>query len=427
MLAVNYAVQAGAKIINNSWGGGAYDPAMASAIQNAQAHGVIVVAAAGNNASDNDTVPQYPASYSYNNVIAVAATDQNNNLAYFSDYGPNTVAIAAPGVSILTTTPGNTYTYYSGTSLAAPYVSGALALVWSLHPNWAYTQVIADVMNNTDHLASLNGKVTYGLLDVGKAIAAAEPPPVTTTTHTTPTTPTTPPVSGNGVFSSGTINVAYTGAKTVSSSIAVNQQVTIGTLTVTVNVQNAIDANLQLTLVSPSGQQLLLFNRRGGSGANLTSTTFSDASPNAIYATPAPFTGTVRPEYKLATFNSQDAFGTWKLIVTSTTAANSGKLLSWSLNITAAATTAAVKTASVGSEPLVSAQPPSYAPPASSTTASGNQQSGTPPAGPKANGPDSSTASVASASDSSKPIATPGADPSDDSIDRLIASLFVRI
>lgn len=419
VLAVNYAVQAGARIINNSWGGGGYDAAMASAIQNAQAHGVIVVAAAGNNASNNDSVPEYPASYTYNNVVSVAATDQNNNLASFSNYGANTVDIAAPGVSIVTTTPKNTYTYYSGTSLATPYVSGALALVWSLHPNWTYTQVIADVMNNVDHPAGLNGKVTSGLLDVGKAVAAAAPPP--------PATTTTPPASGNGVFSSGSVNVAFTGTQTVSSSINVNQHVTIGTLTVTVNVQNAIDSNLQVTLVSPSGQQLVLFNRRGGTGANLTNTTFSDASPNAIYSTAAPFTGTVRPEYKLTGFNNQDAFGTWKLVVTSTATANSGKILSWSLNVTAATSTAAVKTASVGAGPAASAESPSYTPPASPAPAVGNQQNGTPPARQNASGSDSATAAVAPTGYSFKPDAAASADAQDDSIERLIASLFVRI
>ena len=85
--AINYAVAKGAKIINNSWGGGGYDAALASAIQNAQSHGVIFVAAAGNNGTDNDTTPEYPASYNYSNVVSVAATDQNNNLASFSDYG----------------------------------------------------------------------------------------------------------------------------------------------------------------------------------------------------------------------------------------------------------------------------------------------------------------------------------------------------
>ena len=176
VLAINYAVANGAKILNLSWGGTGYDPSLAAAIANAQAHGVIVVTAAGNSSANNDTTGFYPADMPYNNVVSVAASDQNDNLASFSNYGPNSVDLAAPGVSILSTLPGNTYAYYSGTSMAAPFVSGALALIWGQHPTWNYLQVIDDVLDNVDKVSSLTGKVlTGGVLDLGKAMEAADP------------------------------------------------------------------------------------------------------------------------------------------------------------------------------------------------------------------------------------------------------------
>ncbi len=342
VLAINYAVASGAKIINASWGGGSYDAATASAIQNAQSHGVIFVAAAGNNSSNDDATPEYPANYAFNNVVSVAATDENNNIASFSDYGGKSVSIAAPGVSIVSTAPGNTYEYYSGTSMAAPLVTGALALVWSIHPTWTYTQVINDVLNNTDKLSSLTGKVETGLLDVGKAVQAAMPTSTTAPTATTPTTPTAKATTAATLttFSSGNVNLAVPTQKSATSTMTVSQHESIGTLTVTVNVKAAADSGVEITLVSPTGQSILLFNRRGGSGQNLTNTTFADASPNAIYLTPAPFTGTVRPEYVLSSFKNINVYGTWKLIVMGTLKNNPVTLVNWSLNVTGTAGTA---------------------------------------------------------------------------------------
>ena len=344
VLAINYAVSAGAKIINASWGGDAYDAAMASAIQNAQSHGVIFVAAAGNNGSNDNVTAEYPASYSFNNVVSVAATDQNNNIASFSDYGSTTVSIAAPGLSIASTAPGNTYEYYTGTSMAAPLVTGALALVWSIHPTWTYTQVIADVLDNTDKLASLTGKVETGLLDVGKAVAAAMPAP--TIAPTTPAkTTTTTTTAGSTIYASGNIDLAVPSLQSTTSTITITQHESISNLTVTVNLTAAADDGVDISLVSPTGVTVLLFNHRGGSGKNITNTTFEDSSPNAIYKAAAPFTGTVRPEYALSAFDKLDAYGTWKVVVTSIAKNDPTTLLNWSLNVSGTATT--VKAASV--------------------------------------------------------------------------------
>ena len=108
---------------------------MQTAIQAANNAGILVVTAAGNNGTNNDAVAQYPANYNSPNVISVAASTQNGQLASFSNYGATTVDIAAPGVSIHSTMPNNTYAIYSGTSMAAPHVSAVAALAWALDPN----------------------------------------------------------------------------------------------------------------------------------------------------------------------------------------------------------------------------------------------------------------------------------------------------
>jgi subtilisin family serine protease/subtilisin-like proprotein convertase family protein len=171
--ALNYAVAHGAKITNNSWEGAPYSQALYDAFLNAQEHGVISVTAAGNEGANNDYTPDYPASLStnLNSVVAVAATTNTDQLASFSNYGPHSVDLAAPGVNILSTMPGNQYQAWSGTSMATPMVTGAMALVWGEHPTWSYTQVIDQVLDTTDKLPSLQGKVeTGGRLDLAAAV-----------------------------------------------------------------------------------------------------------------------------------------------------------------------------------------------------------------------------------------------------------------
>lgn len=123
---------------NNSWGGGGYSQALYDAIRAAGNANILFIAAAGNDGLNLDTTPSYPASYNLPNVIAVAAIDQNGQRADFSNYGVNSVHIAAPGVDILSTVPTATrtagYAYMSGTSMATPHVTGAAALYASLNP-----------------------------------------------------------------------------------------------------------------------------------------------------------------------------------------------------------------------------------------------------------------------------------------------------
>jgi len=167
--ALDYAVANGAVISNNSWGGGGNSSTLNAAIDRAQAAGHIFIAAAGNAGSNNDLTPSYPASYTQTNVISVAATDQNDQLAWFSNFGATSADVAAPGVSIYSTMPGNSYGYMSGTSMATPHVSGLAALVWSANPSWNYQQVVQQIYDTVDPIASLNGVVATG----GRINAAA--------------------------------------------------------------------------------------------------------------------------------------------------------------------------------------------------------------------------------------------------------------
>ncbi|MDY3556574.1 S8 family serine peptidase [Gemmata sp. JC717] len=193
--ALDYAVRMGAKVSNNSWGGGAYSTAMAAAIGRARDAGHIFVAAAGNEAKNIDTNPSYPASYiqSYDNVVTVAATDSSDRLANFSNYGAGSVTLAAPGVGIYSTTPNNTYSSFSGTSMATPHVTGAIALYWSANPGLTYQQVISQLKSAVDPVAGLSGKVaTAGRLNVAKMFGLASPAPGGTTP--TPQPAVAPPV-----------------------------------------------------------------------------------------------------------------------------------------------------------------------------------------------------------------------------------------
>jgi subtilisin family serine protease len=174
--ALNYAVRHGALISNNSWVGSAPYPPLADAILAARAAGHIFVAAAGNTGTDNDALPDYPAAYHFDNVVTVGASDRNDRLASFSNYGPTTVDLAAPGTDIYSTTPNNTYSWYNGTSMATPHVTGVIALVHGLHPDWNYREVINQVLRTADRLPGLQGKViTGGRLDAAAAVGSNNP------------------------------------------------------------------------------------------------------------------------------------------------------------------------------------------------------------------------------------------------------------
>ncbi len=160
--AVQYATMMGVRLTSNSWGGGGFSQALFDAIADAQTAGILFVAAAGNSSSNTDTSPHYPSSYNLDNIVAVAATDHNDALASFSSYGATTVDLAAPGVDILSTFPGNSYGYLSGTSMATPHVSGALGLIFGRFPTIAAADAKSLLLNFTDPIPALDGRVLTG-------------------------------------------------------------------------------------------------------------------------------------------------------------------------------------------------------------------------------------------------------------------------
>ena len=169
--AVLYANVLGARITSNSWGGGNRSRALQDAIANS---GALFVAAAGNSGSGSK---EYPAGYDDAKIISVAATDQADALATFSNYGSSWVDLGAPGVNILSTLPNQSYGYNSGTSMATPHVSGAAAFVMSQFPNETVAQTKLRLLNGVDVLPSLQGKVSSnGRLNVARAIGVTPLP-----------------------------------------------------------------------------------------------------------------------------------------------------------------------------------------------------------------------------------------------------------
>jgi subtilisin family serine protease len=176
--AVLYAAANGATVLNNSYGGDNFSQAFADAVAVADGDGALFVAAAGNDSANRDTSQTYPASYSLTspNVISVAATDERDALAYFSAYGRQTVALGAPGSDIYSTWLDGGYEFSSGTSMAAPFVAGAVALAKARFPSATGMGLEALLLRTVDPDSSLAGLTrTGGRLNVDHAVRCAGP------------------------------------------------------------------------------------------------------------------------------------------------------------------------------------------------------------------------------------------------------------
>ncbi len=167
--AIQYAEANGASICNLSFGSEYNDQALYRAIARSN---MLFVAAAGNDGTDTDSVPCYPASYDLDNIISVANLNCDGALHYSSSYGAATVDIAAPGTSIISTTPGGGYEYMTGTSMAAPMVTASAAMLYSYFPDMTLADVKDALLSTSRALTSLEGKtVTGGMLDLGAAMS----------------------------------------------------------------------------------------------------------------------------------------------------------------------------------------------------------------------------------------------------------------
>lgn len=180
--AIYYAVNNGARVINNSWGGPGYSSSLLEAMTYAYDHHVLIVSAAGNSSKNNDSNEMYPANYSVPSNISIAATSDTDRLASFSNYGSQTVHIASPGVYIYSTLPGNTFGSMSGTSMAAPFVAGVAALALRESPNMNGYQLKSLLVSTANPIGTLTNKIKsgaridmYSLISQVKANPAADP------------------------------------------------------------------------------------------------------------------------------------------------------------------------------------------------------------------------------------------------------------
>jgi subtilisin family serine protease len=170
---IQYAVNNGARVINASFHGEGFCLSELSAISSADVHQVLFVAAAGNESNNNDLAPAYPASYNLPNIISVAATDQDDRRVPFSNFGPNSVHVAAPGVYVLSTVPNNLFSdfsdkqFFAGTSMAAPHVSGLAGLLFGYYDGihntlFDHHQVRQTILNYVDRKPTLDGWIQTG-------------------------------------------------------------------------------------------------------------------------------------------------------------------------------------------------------------------------------------------------------------------------
>lgn len=164
---------------NNSWSGGPFSSVLLDAINEGGDEDILFVTVAGNDGTNNDSTPSFPGNYQCTNggtrgwdcVVSVAAIDAAGALPVFSQYGATTVDLAAPGDAIVSTVPDDSYAAYSGTSMAAPHVAGAVALCASINPALTAAQLRAAIVDTVLPTASLSGKtVTGGRLDVGTMV-----------------------------------------------------------------------------------------------------------------------------------------------------------------------------------------------------------------------------------------------------------------
>jgi subtilisin family serine protease len=278
---------------NNSWGGADRSLALRAAIAEGGAAGILFVTAAGNDGVNGDRRANYPANEDLDAVIAVTATNRSNRLPAFATYGPVHVDLAAPGAAIRSTVPGGGYATFSGTSMAAPHVTGTIALLATANPAASATAIRGAILSTTRPLAALAGKtVTGGLLDAAAAVRAIRgdvPPP-----------PPPPPVVRPARDVGDTIAKAYAIPRQESGAIRVAARVGDGSLglrdvdlyriKLAAGQSITIDVDARSLVASSTLDSVLrLFN---AAGKQLTSNDDAAGSPDSLLTFTAPTVGT---------------------------------------------------------------------------------------------------------------------------------------
>jgi subtilisin family serine protease len=278
---------------NNSWGGADRSLALRAAIAEGGAAGILFVTAAGNDGVNGDRRANYPANEDLDAVIAVTATNRSNRLPAFATYGPVHVDLAAPGAAIRSTVPGGGYATFSGTSMAAPHVTGTIALLATANPAASATAIRGAILSTTRPLAALAGKtVTGGLLDAAAAVRAIRgdvPPP-----------PPPPPVVRPARDVGDTIAKAYAIPRQESGAIRLAARVGDGSLglrdvdlyriKLAAGQSITIDVDARSLVASSTLDSVLrLFN---AAGRQLTSNDDAAGSPDSLLTFTAPTVGT---------------------------------------------------------------------------------------------------------------------------------------
>ncbi len=277
--AIEYAIDNGAQIINASFSGEASSSFEYNAVVNARDAGILFVAAAGNDGRNHDLMPVYPSGYDLANIISVGATDRNDILASFSNYGATSVDVAAPGVSIYSTMAGDSYQYLSGTSMATPHVSGLAALIWADNPGFTYGDIRDRILNGVDVVPGLTGLIfNAGRINANNSIN----PPASV--------PDDPSLLEAEASSASQIDLSWTDNASNESGFEIERATTSGgpyTHLATVGIDVESYSHKGLSAETTYYYQVRAFNAFGNSGySNESNATTYLSAPSDLSASP---------------------------------------------------------------------------------------------------------------------------------------------
>ncbi|MEW6303487.1 MAG: Calx-beta domain-containing protein [Verrucomicrobiota bacterium] len=278
--AIDYARAKGAHIINASWGNTSFtSQALFDSIASARDAGILFVAAAGNAGADNDASPLLPASYDLDNIIAVTATDRQDILTFFGNFGATTVDLAAPGHEIFSSwhSSDNAYQSFSGSSMAAGFVSGTAALLKAHFPGENYTATKQRILSTTDPLPTLQGKcVSGGRLNLANALSDGQPPPPTATVTATATDANASEAGDTGTFAinrTGSTDAALTVNYSLSGTAGngADYQTLPASVTIPAGSASAVITVTPINDTTVEGDETVVLTLAAGSGYTIGS------------------------------------------------------------------------------------------------------------------------------------------------------------